>query len=790
MIKISRKALLRLSVAAAVLPLPVYAHAADVAKADAGKADAADAPQAGLQEIVVTAQQRGENLQRAAVPVSVVTGADLIKSGTTGLAALKSVPALQVAASGQGNLVFIRGVGNFSFTPNSDPAAAFNYDGVYVGRSSSTVGTFFDLERIEVLKGPQGTLYGRNATAGAINVLPVQPKFGETSGYGTLSYGNYNAINAEGAVNLGLGDNAGLRVSGAYSKHDGYQRDGTSADDSGAMRAQLKVALTPGLTVRVSADYAHVGGIAGGATYLGSYVFNAGTGQFVVTPSGFAPGEGLSTPAAALYRTTTGAAGAIPGRFLDPLARLPYSDFDIYGVQSQIDYKSKVGTFSLIPAWRHARKDNFNVQSAQNIGDTNVADQYSIEARLVSNPGKMIDYILGAYYFAEQIDDDTHNTTGASTNFLITHYSTKSPSAYGRLTFHATDWLRLTGGLRYTEDSKAFTSSARTLALVCTVPALCPATALMPYTLTSAGQPVVPAVSGGSAPFSSGTIVRLADTLASGQSKTSKVTYRGAVELDVGAHSLLYASLETGYRAGGFNNDAPFLPENITAYTVGSKNRFFNNRLQLNVELFDWEYKDQQLSFLGVDGTGRVGVITRNIGSSRIRGAEFEALAKPLANTTLSATVQYVDSKYKSFTYTTPARPFVGCTVTGAAPSFTVDCSGKSLLNAPTWTVNLAAQQVVPLGELELTLDVDTQYRSSRMTGFEYIAQEFQGATWISNVQVALGPKNGRWSVAAFVHNIENNRYKIYATPVPGSNLIAGIDATPQTYGVRVSTHF
>ncbi|GLS98912.1 TonB-dependent receptor [Sphingobium jiangsuense] len=773
----------------AIVPAPVLAQTAQPGGAgETGTVETGD--NGGLVDIVVTAQQRGENLQRAAVPVSVVTGADLVKSGTTGLGALTSVPALQVAAGGQGNLVFIRGVGNFSFLPSSDPAAAFNYDGIYVGRSSSTVGNFFDLERIEVLKGPQGTLYGRNATAGAINVLPVQPKLGETSGYAMASYGNYDAINAEGAVNVGLGDNAGFRLSGSYTKHDGYLRDGTTADDSGAVRAQLKVELSPALTVRLSADYAHQGGVAGGATYLGKYAFDATAGRFVVTPSGFAPGEGLSTPAASAYRTSNGAAGTLPGRFLDPLARLPYSNFDIYGAHAQIDLQTSIGTLTLIPAWRHARKDNFNVQSGQNVGNLQDSDQYSVEARLVSNPGRRIDYILGAYYFSERIDDDTHNSTGAVANFLTARYTTKSPSAYARLTFHATDWLRFTGGLRYTEDRKTFTSLARTLQLSCTVPANCPTMPLMPYTRTFGEQPVRPAVNGGTAPFAPGVIVRLLETPAAGSAKTDKLTWRGAVELDVGPSSMLYASAETGYRAGGFNNDAPYAPENITAYTIGMKNRFFGNRFQLNAELFDWKYKDQQLSFLGIDGTGRVGVITRNIGRSSIRGAEVEALARPLANTTLRAAVQYVDATYKSFVYQTPARPFVGCNVTPTGALFTVDCSGKRLFNSPKWTLNLAAQQVIPLGDLQLTIDADTQYRSSRETGFEYIAEERQGATWISNAQISLGQADGRWSIAAFVRNIENDRYQIYATPVPGSNLIAGIDATPRTYGVRLATRF
>lgn len=790
---ICRKTLLKVSSASAILPIWLIAPAAAQSMQPSQSSEMQSGPstgEQGLADIIVTAQQRGENLQKAAVPLSVVSGSDLLKLGISGVESLqKSVPSLQTVSGGQGNIIFIRGVGNFSFLPSSDPAAAFNYDGIYVGRSSSTVGAFFDLERIEVLKGPQGTLYGRNATAGAINVLPAQPKIGSFSGYATATYGNFDAVTAEGALNVPLGDNAAFRVAGTYLKHDGYLKDGTSADDSGAVRAQLKVELSPALTVRLSADYAHQGGVGGGATYLGRYRIDPATSQFVVSPSGLSTAEGLFSPASQAYRAT-GAAGSLPGRGLDPLARLPYQDFDIYGVHAQIDLKTSLGTLTVIPAWRHARKDNFNIGSAQNIGDTQDSNQYSIEARLVSNPGKVIDYIIGAYYFSEQIDDDTHNNTGAVSNYLIARYTTKSPSAYGRLTLHATDRLRFTGGLRYTQDRKSFDGNVTTLAVVCTIAANCPTAPLLPYTLTLGANPVYPSVSGGIVPLAPGVVVRRADTPTTGRLKTSKLTYRGAVEFDLAERSLAYVSIESGYRAGGFNNDAPYAPENITAYTIGIKNRFFDNRLQLNAELFDWEYKDQQLTFLGIDGTNRVGVITRNIGRSRIRGAEIEALFRPLTNTTLSGAVQYVDGKYKSFVYQTPSRPFVGCAVTPAGPLFTVDCSGKRLFNSPKWTVNLAAEQVFPLGDMQLTVGVDTQFRSSRETGFEYLSFEHQPANWISNAQISFGPADGKWSIGAYVRNIENDRYQVYATPVPGSNLISAINAAPRTYGARLSARF
>lgn len=790
---LSRKTGLLLS-AAFMLP------GAALAQTSATATDTAEAPadSIGLQEIVVTAQQRNENLQKAAVPLSVVTGEDLRASGIVGVDTLqKSVPALQVGSGATGNIIFIRGVGSFSISPTSDPAVAFNYDNVYVGRSGATTGALFDLERVEVLKGPQGTLYGRNATAGAINILPVQPRLGEFSGYGSASYGNYDAYNIEGAVNIGAGDNAGLRLSGIYSQHDGYLRDGSSADETLGLRGQMKVELDPKLTIRIAADYSHQGGTATGASYSGRYAFSPAAGGFVFTPSNLPVSEGLLTPAAQAFRRT-GAAGTLAGRTNDPLSRQQYVDADLYGVAAYIDYETSLGTISLIPAWRHSLRDILSTGAGQLVGNTSKADQTSLEVRLVSPKGRTIDYILGVYYFSEDINDDVHNNSGAQASFQLTRTRTRSPSVYGRLTLNATDALRITGGVRYTHDKKNFSSATRTLQLLCTIPAAsggCPNVTLLPYTTTFDDQPNRPAVSLGTIPIGNGGVVRRIDAAPSGQFSEGKTTFRGAVEFDVARQSLVYASVETGYRAGGFNPDAAYGPENITAYTIGSKNRFLDNRLQINLEGFYWKYNDQQLSYLGVNSLGAVGLLTRNIGRSVAKGVEVEILAQATPTTRLMVNAQYLDSTYKSFTYVTPARPYTGCQTTpSATPNgspFRVDCSGFPLFNAPKWTVNLGAQQRIALGEkLELIVEADTQYRSSRYTNFTLTAQDLQRSTWVSNIQASLMANDGQWSLTAFVRNIENNRYQTFATQVPGSNLYASLNAQPRTYGLRLSNRF
>ncbi len=824
--RVSRKTWLKLSAASLLAPMPVVAQtqaslsgAAPMMQAQAdqgttappgtaptsasttspqgpsqiGQSEAAQVltEQSGLQEIVITAQQRTESLQKAAVAVAVVSGADLINAGVRGLESLgRLTPSLIVASGSQGNILFIRGIGNLSATPGSDPAAAFNVDGVYVSRSSSTFSTFFDLERVEVLKGPQGTLYGRNATGGTINVIPVQPRFGEVSGYAVGTYGNYNTANLEGAMNVGLGEDAAFRVSATYTAHDGYLTDGTQSENTGGVRAQFKVKLTPDLTVRIEGDYARQGATGSGVSYVGKYAFNPVTSQFVITPSGLPLDSGLFSAVGQAYRTSNGVISSIPTRSLDPLIFLPYQNNETYGIDTHVDWQTPIGTFSVLPAWRHANKNNLSTDSAGAVGDVQSQNQYSVEARLVSNRGKLFDYILGAYYFSERINDDTHTGSGVQNGYTQSQYDTHSPAFYGRLTLHATDWLRFTGGVRYTEDHKTFSNLARTLTEVCVLPAACPTATLLPYTTTLEQQPIFPPVSGGRATLAPGVLVARTDVVGSGKLDQSKVNYRGAVEVDAGPRSLLYASVETGYRAGGFNTAFNYGPETITAYTIGAKNRFLDNRVQLNVELYDWEYHDQQITYLGVDPLGRIGLLTQNIGRSTNRGAEVEGRALVTPTTTLSVNVQYLDVKYNSFTYTSPARPVTGCAVTPVGATFVIDCSGQVGINAPKWTVNFGAEQVIPIGDYQLVLSADGQYRSGRYVGFDYISTEYVDHVFTANAQVSIGAKDGRYALAAFVRNIGNDRSPIYGTPAPATNLIVSLPGTPRLYGLRLSTRF
>src|SRR6478752_3514064 len=290
------------SVAIAGLVWPLAGQAQDAAPPPQSNPEA-NAGEGGLGEIIVTAQRVEESSQRAPIAIDVVTPDQLVRQNVIRAEDLaRTSPALAATGStgGPTTVFFVRGVGNATVNAYSDPAISFNYDGVYIGRPSSTSGVFYDLQRVEVLKGPQGTLYGRNATGGAINVIPNRPKLNDTSVDFSLGYGNYDWLTGQAAVNLPVGENVAVRVAGSLSQHDGFQSDGTGKQREYAGRVQLYAEPTDQLSLRLAADLSHQGGSSISGFYLGAVdpIFGAtGFAGYKFTPTGFSTQQGLLDPA-------------------------------------------------------------------------------------------------------------------------------------------------------------------------------------------------------------------------------------------------------------------------------------------------------------------------------------------------------------------------------------------------------------------------------------------------------------------------------------------------------------
>ena len=768
--------------------------------------------QTGIEEIVITAQRVRESAQKAPIAISVVKSEDLVRLNVMRAEDLSFVvPALVATASGGPNTsFFIRGVGNTTNNAYSDPAISFNYDGVYVGRPNATQGFFYDLERVEVLKGPQGTLYGRNATGGAINVLPNRPDPKRESAEFQASFGNYKSVQVQGALNRPISESAALRLSATYNKHDGYYSDGTGDQDQKAFRVQLLAKPAPSVTTRFAADYSHQGGAGTGSFVYGTYALVSPAAGYAFTPTPqLGPKVGAHDPRTEAFMQTRFIAQA--GRTSEAVNSYPSQDNAVMGVSNETHWTTDAGTLTVQAAMRESRIASLSTTSNfRGFFIDEKDDQSTVEARFTGRLGDKADFLIGGFFFDEKIDNKS--AINQLTSLPIQNYETgtNSKAVFGRLAFRATDELTLTVAGRYTDDLKTMKGLSNVYTVFCGSPAppqdFCPTVPLMPLVRTAAEVVAFytargiafgpPGTRGANTPTINNTQIAIDSTLA-----TKKSTFRVAADFQVTPSNLVYVSHETGFHGGGFNFGRgleTYEPETIAASTVGSKNRFFNNRLQLNVEAFYWKYKDQQISQFGTDfSTPPISVFyTSNIGRSTIKGFDVDFEVRPTSATRISGSAQYLDTAYTSYTvYTgvnaTPnfACPYSTTTYRGAA-AFAVDCSGKPALFSPKWSFNLGVEQTVEIGNFSVIGRVGTRYRGDFFAATSYQSWVVSEAGFQSDASLTLEPHSDRWSLTAFANNIENTR-RITQSNVNGTLFTQSAVATaPRTYGLRVGARF
>ena len=760
-----------------------------------------------LQEIIVTAQRRSEDVQRAALAIDVISPQALGLAGATRATDIAGlVPALQISDSGNSEQsLYLRSVGTFTANAYSDPAVAFNVDGVAVGRPSSMTGVLYDLQRVEVLKGPQGTLYGRNATGGAINILPNQPKLGVTEGDVALTVGNYGEIHPELAANLALNDSSAARLAFTYTRHDGFQSDGTGSADSYAGRAQYLLQVNDELSVRIAGDYAHDGGRAASGTLMA--LQSPFTG--VVTPSPLPRDVGNLDPRVGAL--LSGQYSFLAGRFFEPIEGPPSTDNRFWGVMSEIIWRTPVGTLTVLPSHREAKLNDLTTAFAFANPENERDEQSSVEARFASDNEGLFRWLIGGYYFHETIDAVYEFNQEALAPIQDLNTSTLSKAGFARITFAPVDDFRISAGMRYTDDLKTFDGVSQILVDACGAPAVpipaCPAAPLVPNA-TSFGSwssqlrlfPIIPnALYGSALPGAAGSVFPLINKPIDQSQNFTKITWHAGVEYDVARDSLLYASWDSGYHAGGFafaEIKPTYAPEFLSAYSIGSKNRFLHDTLQVNAEAFYWRYTNQQISHGGLDTDGAYVFYTNNAGSSIIKGAEVSVKYLITPHTVFNVDAQYLSAVYDSFTYQTPAGGTNGPPLTGCpfgrtdATHYTVNCTGKTAQQSPKWSGTIGLQQTWIFGDYSLIADIDARGQSASIVGFEMIPVETQRSYAEVNLAVTLVPSRGPWSVTAFVNNLDDKRP--YGTAFYNSimGVIGSSVGPPRTEGIRAAYKF
>lgn len=770
-----------------------------------------------LATVTVTAERRRENLQKAALSIEAFSGNYLRANGVMGPDDLNNIASGVQISGGTTTQIYVRGVGDFGVTATANPAVVTSLDGVVISRPQAISGNFFDLERVELLKGPQGTLYGRNASAGALNIITVPPKLGETSGYVDVNLGDYRLREIEGALNLPTGKRGAFRLAYQLNSRGGYLSDGSDDDHHQSVRLESKFEFDHGLALRTEATYVHLGGIGSGMvvspTLPGTSPWTGNTSQIV--------GDAYMAAAAAQFQAALQAGCSSnnscplpPTLLANPAGDKLFQDVDTYSFGLQLDKKFGNNTFTIIPSWRHTAA-RFAVQPSflYNVGGAYDAagdrskgedsNQYSFEARLAHDTSAL-KWVIGANWFRERIFTDYALYGGMILNTrTMTDFHTDAIAGFGQLTYSVTDRFRLTGGVRYTRDKRgAFDYKVYGISPTVLAPAA--VTGLPPIPCL----PDVPA-SGMNPP---GTLCPLVNPTPGFYNSTvtfDKATWKAGFEYDLAPQSMLYANVATGFKAGGFNqavslNDPsklqPFNPERITAYTLGVKNRFLGDRLQVNLEAFYWDYRDMQLSAQAIDGAGNIVLLTQNAGKARIDGADVDLITKPWHGGTVHATLELVDSIYKEFMlqelamFVPPGR--TGCAV--SAPNqqglVAVNCSGKPLMRSPKVSGNVDFTQVFPLANTgNLTFDANVAFAGGRYTTTDFVASQYQKSYTNLSAALTYHAPGDHWYAGIWGRNLSNEailtggagHQAAFVTGWFTSNI-----EPPRTYGVRFGVRY
>jgi iron complex outermembrane receptor protein len=628
-----------------------------------------------VDDIIVTAQKRSENLQDVPVAVSAVTGKTLENKRILDLVDLSNAtPGLQIKTddNGANPRIFIRGVGVNDFNPATASAVGIYSDGVYVGSPLAQRFAFFDLQQAEVLRGPQGTLYGRNTTGGAINITSRKPG-NEVEADFLGEYGNFNSVNLQGGVSLPIAkDLLSVRVAGLYQRDDGYSINrltGDRGNNTNRWAVRGSVHFTPSSSI--TDDLAvTVGKSRGGSIWA----YNRGL--FPATADATGP-DGLC--ASAYYGTAyctnvLGYANASKNLYEGDYSFEGQDRVNLFTVANTLTINLGAADIVSVTGYQHADRNDQEETDANPlpvITASYIARQntFSQELRLQSSGKPILRYVLGLYY----AHDDLNNSSAYDVLSILApdpaqgigrfawplQQKTDSYAAFGQIDYDLTDRLTATLGLRYSADHKDFHYVSEETRL--------------PYTIfTFDGSKTFDSVSG-------------------------KVGLRYRITPDVN----VYASYSRGTKSGGFfsgqtgNVDdlGPYKDETVNAYEAGLKSELLGHTLRANLAGFYYDYQNLQVYTVVTDG-----FITRqlftNASAARIYGAEAELEATPAKGLTISMNAAWLNASYRNFV------------------SALTDYSGNTLPSAPRINVQAAVNYRQPVSFGALVFDISSSYRS------------------------------------------------------------------------------
>ena len=717
--------------------------AATPASAPEAEASKAATSKTEPQTIVVTANKVAQSALKVGASLSALGADEIRELGIKDAKALTDLlPNTQISQAGNSSVVVnIRGIENTNTTNMGEPAAAFHIDGIYLGRMSGAGSAFYDIERVEVLRGPQGTLYGRNANAGVVNVITTQPK-NRHEAYVSAEFGNLGQKRLDGAVNLPVTDALALRAAFSVNRRDGFSQTKTATNGftqnqdsihTDSVRLQALVKFNPKNSLSLSYDHS--------------------TNQ---------------TTGPNYYDLTT---GGIPTKLVDPSV-LIQGRFDNQLSGFKAEFKSDLGFAHLTYLFGSRTTDNIEDYSTGPLLllTKSSAKQKSHELRLASNDAKApLQWVAGLFQYSEdgagQLDGNfpffffgpgpgpfgPSQCGGFSScypglQFIDTGLHNESKALFGQVSYSLDEVSRVIVGARATHDEKTRVNGQQMLSGGVNYDPLNPGNMVMPL---------------------------------SGDASWKSSTYKLGYERDLAPSTMFYATVSTGFKAGGFNDGDTkanpsliYAPEKITAYEMGLNGRFFGNALQLTSSIFHYDYSQMQKS-----GVVNSQMLTTNTGNATVDGLELSARYRLTEASKLDLSIGLLEAKYKN--YITPNG---------------TDYSGRKLDKTPKATLNLGYTHNWNLASgASLTGYIGTKYSASYVTtdtGTPTAApiQFTQGAFSRSNVSLTYYSAGGSLDVQLYVKNIEDKSQLLGSVAFFGSNY--GYMSEPRTVGVRSTFRF
>ena len=705
-----------------------------------------------LEVLIVTAERRETDLQKTPIAITAFTAEDLEQSNITKIPDLVMyTPGLTIGNTGNSSFpeIYLRGVGTRDPSVASDLSVGFYVDDVYIGRGISMLVDLFDLERIEVLKGPQGTLWGRNTVGGAIHIITKKPTDDFSSSH-KLKIGNFGLFRISGNAGGSLIDNTLLgKISYSYEDRDGYVenvfRQNSLADaESFSVRGDIQFLANDNIEFLISVDAtkerpssAAFDPIISGAPVL----------------SGLAGNITVADP---------------PFNHIEPDG--PYqvshdSDSrehrDIYGISGKLSWRLDDLTFYSLSSARSLKFDNIentaglSLQLVEFFQNTEQW-QFSQEFRLANDLDERIQWLVGAFFFHEDTDDmlaveaQDFNLLLAplfgTQDYSSTNFSSSisnSYSLFGQLKYELTEHLSTTVGLRYTYEDKAFR-------------------------IRRVSNDFNQIMFDPSFP-----LTRFDDNWEAFSPKIG-------VEYEYSDNLFYYASISRGFRSGGYNSlqfqlQDSFDPEFLTSYELGVKSKWLDQRLQLNLSAFYYDHTDQQVQTIITSGTGTAQVVTTNAAESRDIGLELEVLALPLTGLQLNGGFSYLHAKYEAF-----------------INAEDIDVSGNTINHSPEFSSNLGVQYTFPVnGDGSITIRGEHQYRSKIYFTETNETILSQGGYHNINARLEYKTSDDKYTIAAFGRNLTDEAIAhtgVDLRAVLGT--VSNVYNPPRTYGVELTVNF